>query len=191
MSPTYYPIQEKWRRLRPLFERPDVLELYHRELEAYNRSMRKVFDGPYSGFKPKQFTLELRPADYDKGDWRFGYRRGPNPGFWAFACSDACHWLTAGHMSVIATLEPDRPWQVAQSEKHSTIVDLERELLFDTNFLAFGTPPEKCWELAVEHPTTEFLEPGQFWTHNAHTTDWLTEKAKEDAESLWKDSTKE
>ena len=61
---------------------------------------------------------------------------------------------------VISELEPDRPWQVSTSDRHSTVVDLERQLIFDTNFLALGVTPEACWKDAVEHCTTELLPVG-------------------------------
>ena len=34
-APSYFPIQKQWRRLKPLFEQPYVLELMHSEMECY------------------------------------------------------------------------------------------------------------------------------------------------------------
>lgn len=162
-SPTYYPIQKRWRRLRPLFERPSILELMHAEMEAY--AISRAEDNGYE-HRPRPFQLALRPADYDSCDWRWGQgRRGPQPAFWAWVCHSACHWVASHNLAVISELEPDRPWQISTSDTHSTVVDLERELLFDTNFSALQVAPELCWKDAIEHHTAERLGPGILMLH--------------------------
>ncbi|MCP9913066.1 hypothetical protein KBZ07_06555 [Cyanobium sp. BA20m-14] len=35
MSPEYFPIQKRWRQLRPLFEQEITIRLAHLEMEAY------------------------------------------------------------------------------------------------------------------------------------------------------------
>lgn len=163
MSPDFYPIQKRWRRLRPLFESAPVLELMHEEMECYARA--RAEDRGYA-HKPTPFSWALRPADYDSCDWRWNMgRRGPQPGFWAWACHSACHWVASHNLLVISQLEPDRPWQIATSDKHSTVVDLERQLMFDTNFLALGITAEECWKEAVDWHNTELLPVGTFMNH--------------------------
>src|SRR5438067_2410817 len=46
-------------------------------------------------------------------------------------------------------VEPNRPWRILNSEKHSTVWDGE-ETLFELNFLALGVEPEDCFALASE-----------------------------------------
>ncbi len=163
MSPSYYPIQKRWRRLRPLFEHPQVLELMHQEMECYAESRAEDYGYEH---KPTPFTPELRPADYDSCYWRWDKgRRGPQPGYWAWACAGACHWVASPYLLVISLLEPDRPWQIASSDKHSTVVDLERQLIFDPNYLAMDIAPEACWKAAVEWHNTELLPVGVFMDH--------------------------
>ena len=61
---------------------------------------------------------------------------------------------------------PDRPWQIATSDKHSTVVDLERELLFDPTFQALGLTPEECWKEALSWHNTELLPIGNLMIHD-------------------------
>ena len=158
MSPTYFPIQKNWRRLKPIFERPDILQICHADMESY--AAQRAEDNDYE-FRPRPFSLDCRPEDYDSCDWRFNRGKpGPEPGFFAWACHSACHWVATTNLLVISELEPDRPWQIATSDKHSTVVDLERKLIFDTNWAAMRIAPDVCWREAVEHHTSELLPVG-------------------------------
>lgn len=157
-SPIYYPIQKRWRRLRPLFERPDILRVSHEDMESY--SAQRAEDNGYP-FRPRPFTLDARPADHDSCDWRFNRGKpGPAPAFHDWACHAACHWVVTTNLIVITELDPGRPWQIATSDLHSTVVDLERQLIFDTNWLALGIAADVCWREAVEHHTSELLPVG-------------------------------
>ncbi|MCP9784143.1 hypothetical protein KBY83_12615 [Cyanobium sp. WKJ7-Wakatipu] len=162
LQPSFYPIQKRWRRLRPLFEQRYILELMHEEMECYAEA--RAEDHGYE-YRPRPFSLELRPADYDNMDWRWSGRRGPQPGYWAWAAAGACHWLASHNLFVIRDLEPDRPWQIATSDKHSTVVDLERKLLFDPNFMAMGIFPEECWKESVGWHNSEILPMGVYIDH--------------------------
>jgi hypothetical protein len=165
MSPSYYPIQQRWRRLRPLFEQPLVMELMHEQMEIYAQIRADDNDNDHE-YRPTRLTPWLRPADYDSLDWRWSMgRRGPQPGYWAWCCAGACHWLVSTNLFVISELEPDRPWQIATSDKHSTVVDLERELLFDPNYSAMDVAPGACWKVAVEWHNTQILPVGSYIDH--------------------------
>ncbi len=161
--PTYYPIQQRWRRLRPLFERPFVLELMHSEMECYAEVNAEDFGQKH---RPRPFSAELRPADYDGLDWRWEGRRGPQPGYWAWACAGACHWVASHNLIVIMDHEPRRPWQIASSNKHTTVVDMGRQLIFDPGYQAMGIAADECWRDAVEGPGSELLPPGSYRTHH-------------------------
>ena len=163
MTAAYFPIQKRWRSLRPLFERPDVIHLMHEEMECYSQSSAE--DNGYQ-YRPRPFDLNLRPEDWDSCDWRFNRGRpGPRPAFWSWACHSACHWVTSHNLMVISQLEPDRPWQISTSDKHSTVVDLDRELMFDTNWAAMSIAPDVCWREAVDHHTAELLPLGIYMNH--------------------------
>ena len=164
VSPSYYPIQRKWRQLRPLFESAPVMELMHSEMECY--ASARAEDYGYA-HKPTPFHSGLRPADYDSCDWRWNSgRRGPQPGYWAWTCPGACHWLASPLLLVISMLEPDRPWQIATSDKHSSVVDLERQLLFETNFQALDITPQECWKKAVDWHNTQLIPLGEMTIHH-------------------------
>lgn len=167
MSPTYFPIQKQWRRLKPLFERLDVLNLMHEEMECYAKARAEDYGYEH---KPQPFTPWLRPEDYDSADWRWCGNRakpGRKPSYWSWACVGACHWVASHNLMVVSLLEPDRPWQISTSDEHSTVVDMERELLFDPTFMALGLTPEECWQEAVEHHTAELLPVGIYMNHAA------------------------
>jgi len=163
VTSTYYPIQKRWRKLRPLFEQLDIIELMHHEMECYASS--RADDYGYK-HRPKPFSLDVRPADYDSCDWRWSSgRRGPQPGYWAWACHSACHWVASANLVVISQLEPDRPWRIATSSSHTTVVDMERRLMFDTNYLALGVSAEECWAAAVEADDSDLFPIGETMKH--------------------------
>lgn len=165
MSATYYPIQRRWRRLRQLYECDVVLEVMYEQMEVFAKVQAEIGGQAY---RPRPFTRNLRPADYERCDWwrrSFG-RRGPHPSYWAWCCLSACHWLATPNLFVISMLEPARPWQIATSDKHSTVVDLERKLIFDTNWQALQVSPEDCWQKAVVSHSSRLLPVGQYMQHN-------------------------
>ena len=162
MNFTYYPLQKQWRKLRPVFEQPSIIRLAHQEMEAYSLGRAEDYGYP---FKPRPFSLDLRPFDYNSCDWFLG-RRGPLPGYFQWTCHSACHWTAAINHEVIRQLEPNRPWQMVTSQKHTTIADLERGLLFDTNFSALGIAPDEAWSLAAEQEDSEVFPVGVTFQHN-------------------------
>ena len=92
-------------------------------------------------------------------------RRGPHPHFWKWACHGACHWLVNHNLIVISQLEPDRNWQISSSDIHSTVVDIDRQLLFDPSWIAMSIDAEECWDNAVDHDSAELLPPGELRLH--------------------------
>ena len=61
---------------------------------------------------------------------------------------------------------------VCHSDRHSTVVDLERGLLFDTNFQALGVTPEQCWADAIDGPNAEVLPLGRCIFHTRDQELW-------------------
>ena len=164
-TPSYFPIQKHWRRLKPLFEQQYVLELMHSEMECYAQA--RAEDHGYE-YRSIPFSLDLRPERWDSLDWRWNHgKRGRKPGFHRWCCAGACHWIASHNLMVISDLEPDRPWQIAHSDKHSSVVDLERKLLFDPNFQAFNLKAEEAWKEAVDWHNSEILPLGIHMDHAA------------------------
>ena len=94
--PRYFDIQKNWRRLKPLFERQDVLTLMHAEMECYVASRAEDYGFEH---KPKPFNPDLRPVDYDACDWRFDRTKpGPWPAYWDWACHRACHYVASHNL---------------------------------------------------------------------------------------------
>jgi hypothetical protein len=58
-------------------------------------------------------------------------------------------------------VEPERPWRVITSDKHSTVWD-GRETLFEFNFQAFGISADECFAFATEaEANPRELRPGK------------------------------
>jgi len=154
----FYDIQANWRRLRHLFySKYNLYELYS-EMEAFAKSRSEEHGYEY---KPKEFTLDLRPVFYDSCDWRWmTNKRGRKPAFWDFACHSACHWVNAWAMACICSeMYTEGRWRIVKSDKHTTIWDGDKTL-FDINFLALGISPEETWELAACQPESEVWTEG-------------------------------
>ena len=165
MTIDFYPIQQRWRRLKPIFEQPDVIELMHEQLECYAKTRAENYGYEH---KPTPFSLDLRPERWDSLDWRWDRGKpGRKPAFHRWVCMGACHWVASHNLMVISELEPDRPWQIATSDKHSSVVDLERKLLFDPNLQALDVTPEEAWKRAVEWHNSEILPVGIYMKHAA------------------------
>jgi len=157
MSPTYYPIQKRWRRLGPIFRSPMVAAIWHPDLELY--AQQRAEDYGYQ-HRPRPYTPELLPQDYDSCDWRWSCgRRGPSPAHWAWVTHSACHWLVGLNLFVAQRAEPGRAWRIVTSDKHSTVWDGE-QTLFDNNFLSLGVPAAEAWELAADQPDSQELPVG-------------------------------
>jgi hypothetical protein len=54
-------------------------------------------------------------------------------------------------------VEPEQPWRIITSEKHSTVWD-GGDTLFEFNFQAFGIDPNECFETSFEKE----LKPGKY-----------------------------
>jgi hypothetical protein len=157
----FYDIQANWRRLRDLFySKYNLYDLYIR-MESFEKLRKEEYGYEY---KPREFTLDLRPVFYDYYSWRSRRnKRGRMPAFWDFACQSACHWVNAWAMECICSeMYTEFRWRLVTSDKHTTIWDGDKTL-FDINFLALGISPEEAWELAACQPDsevwTEFLAP--------------------------------
>lgn len=159
----YYPIQQKWRRLGPLYRSIDAALIWYVEMESFLRNKAEQHGFPY---RPKQYTDALAPAAYDGCDWRICRSRpGPAPAFWEYVCHSACHWTCSLHLWVASEVAPDRPWRIVTSQKHSTVWD-GHKTLWDGNFLALGVPAAKAWELAAKQPNSCELEVGELMLHD-------------------------
>ena len=174
MTFKYYDIQKNWRKLKPLYEQDSVLFLSYCEMEAHAEARLTDFnkeneaDGiahRYS-YEPKTFTKDLRPWDYESCDWMCYYDKpGRKPGYFQWVRHSACHWIVNANYLVITELEPNHPWQIVESDFHSTCVDVSRGLMFDTNFLALGISAEECYQKTCKHKSSKFYDLGEFYTH--------------------------
>jgi len=154
----YYPIQKRWRKVGPIYRSEMAAAIWYPDMEAYGR--QRASDYGYE-WRSKPYTPELFPEDWDSCDWRWSHgRRGPQPAFWRWCTHGACHWLVGLSLFVAMRAEPDRPWRIVTSDKHSTVWDGD-QTLWDGNFLALGVPVTDAWDLAGQQPESEQLPPGQ------------------------------
>lgn len=161
----YYDIQKNWRKLRKIYLSPETLLSSWYEMECFQEGKAEDFNFE---FKPKPFSLDHRPADYDSCDWRYAEpgcgKRGRKPAYWDFVCYRACHWVNNVGLGVAQIAMPDRPWRLITSNKHTTCWDGDHTL-FDINFLALGVTAKEAWELAAEQDDSEHLLPGELLEH--------------------------
>ena len=167
LKPKYFPIQQRWRKLKPLYEQPLTLKMSWVEMESFRQT---DFEENGISYNLTPFDPSSRPYQYDTCGWRWADpgcgRPGRKPAFWDWACYRACHWVANANLRVISQLEPEHNWRIATSIEHTTLVDLDRKLMFDTNFLAMGISEKECWKSAVKHPTSCIFDPGTYMLHD-------------------------
>ena len=132
----YFPVREKWRKIRPHLANPDLQRILARDMAKFSC----------------RFRPGMKPFEVDSCDWRFfdgegNLRRGRAPAFWDYAVHSGCHWVVNFNRKLAELVEPKRPWRIVGTQKHSTVWD-GSETLFDINFLALGVDPDEAWELA-------------------------------------------
>lgn len=161
-SLSYFPIQKRWRRVGPIYRSDEAREVWLWEMVAFDeaRCEERGLD-----FKlPNEEEIDF-PRYFDSCDWRFCRDKpGPTPEFWNYACHSACHWTANLSLFVAQKAEPKRPWRLVSSNAHTTCWD-GSEMLWDTNFMALGVPPNEAWELANDQPDSKHLEVGKFMWH--------------------------
>ncbi len=158
----YFPIQKRWRRLRPIYEHDAVTATWYDDLCAYLCQKAEEY-----GFKPSypKLTSELKPKDFDSVDWRSNRtKRGRRPAYWDYVVHSACHWVVSMHLHVAKIAYPKIPWRIVTSDKHSTVWDGD-ETLWDGNFMALGISADNAWELAAKQPDSEIWAPGKMMLH--------------------------
>lgn len=156
---TYFPIQQRWRKLKPIFA--SSAHIWRPNMEDFRQQKADTH-----GFKYTPDSRDTLPRDHDSCDWRWCRegQRGRHPAFWDYVCHSACHWVADMCLYVAQIADPKTPWRVVSSQKHSTVWngDMERPVLFDTNFLALGVSAPDALRLASRGGRA--LKPAQ-WLH--------------------------
>lgn len=166
----FYPLQKRWRKVGPIYRSRMAAAIWHPNMEAYaaHRAAEYGYDNRLTPWTP-----ELTPSHYDSCSWRWDCeRRGPQPGYWAFTCAAACHWLVDLHLWVAQRAEPSRSWHVVTSDLHSTVWDGE-ETIWDANFMAMGVSATDAIDMANGEPESRILPAGEmlFSTQPTDPTD--------------------
>lgn len=123
-----------------------------------NRVLVRDFNRFTSGRWGKPFLAGMFPEEFESCDWRL-YRPTPHPRYWRYVKHAACHWIVNFALRLATLTEPNRPWRIVSSIKHSTVWD-GRHCLFDINFPPFDVPAAECWQLAATNGHR--YAPGQF-----------------------------
>jgi hypothetical protein len=144
----YYDLQKHWtKKIQPHLADKELNDILVNDLNKLNSSRWR-----------KPFVHGMYPCEYGSSEWRCE-RRGRPPRYWKYTQSGSCHWLVNFNLKLATLVEPQTPWRIVMSDKHSTVWDGERTL-FEFNFLAFGIPAQECFDLAFEDG--EVLPPGKF-----------------------------
>jgi hypothetical protein len=145
----YYDLKKNWtKKIEPHLANKQLNSILVRDFNKFTFGQwRKPFvDGQY-------------PWEFESCDWSCEHK-GPAPRYWKYTKHAACHWLVNFNLKLAMLVEPKRNWRiVTSSHKHSTVWD-GAETLFEFNFLAFGIPAQKCFDLAFEDGSV--LRPGKY-----------------------------
>jgi hypothetical protein len=141
----YYDLKKNWRKVKSHLDNKELNDILIRDFNKFT----------YGRWR-KPFTAGHFPTEFESCDWQLRHR-GKRPAFWKYTKHAASHWLVNFTWRLAMLVEPDRPWRIITSERHSTVWD-GAETLFDFNFQALGITPAECFERAFE---TE-LKPGEY-----------------------------
>jgi hypothetical protein len=142
---TYYDLKKNWRRVKP-----------HLTDKKLNDILVRDFNKFTFGRWGQTFAYGNLPCEFESCDWNIDHR-GKHPAFWQYVKHAACHWLVNFNLRLAMLVEPEKPWRIITSEKHSTVWD-GGDTLFEFNFQAFGIDPNKCFETSFEKE----LKPGKY-----------------------------
>lgn len=163
----FYPVQKRWRKVGAIYRSDQARAIWHPELEAFAYS-RAEEDG--YAYKPTPWREGLTPSHWDSTDWRWCRgRRGPQPAFWDYVVHAGCHWSCSLNLWVAMRAEPNRPWRIVTSSKHSVVWD-GAETLWDLQYQALGVSATDAWDAALGQPDTQELPVGELMLH--HGADW-------------------
>lgn len=146
----YYDLKKHWTKdIEPHLDNRELNDILIHDVHRYTYGLWR-----------KPFTQKNYPWEYGCSDWRDGHR-GTTPRYWKYVLHGACHWLVNFNLKLAQLTEPERPWRIIGSEKHSTVFD-GSDTILDFNFLAFEIDPKECFELAYdwEYPIGEPKEIG-------------------------------
>lgn len=143
MTMRYYPIQERWQKIKRYLDDPVLKRVLRRDFNRYSL-----------GYWDKPFTKDMLPEDIENFDWRLDYRR-PHPPFWRYVKYGACHWIVNFLLRLAKKVEPTTPWRIVTSDYHSTVWDGD-ETLFEFNLLALGVSAGEAWAAAKSEGTKTF-----------------------------------
>ena len=166
MAMRYYDLQKHWsKKIEPHLANKKLNDILVRDLNK--RSM---------GQWGKPFVHGQYPWEYGGRESLDGHR-GPAPRYWKYTQYAACHWLVNFNSKLATLVEPQTPWMIITSDKHSTVWD-GLETLFEFNFLAYGVPAQECFDLASQGGTV--LPPGKFRRtgYPLHFTELIKEEEK-------------
>jgi hypothetical protein len=137
----YYDLKKNWRKVRR-----------HLADEELNEVLVRDFNKFTYGRWRKKFTLGYFPSEFETaiGPLIIGV-------FWKYTASYACHWLVNFSLRLATLVEPERPWRIVTSSKHSTIWD-GANTIFEFNFQAFGIHATECFNAAIGKE----LRPGRY-----------------------------
>ena len=141
----YSDLKKNWRKVRR-----------HLVDEELNDVLVRDFNKFTYGRWRKKFTPGCFPSEFETSDWSLDHR-GRRPAFWKYTASHACHWLVNFSLRLAMLVEPERPWRIVTSSKHSTIWD-GANTIFEFNFQAFGIDATECFNAAIGKE----LRPGRY-----------------------------
>jgi hypothetical protein len=144
----YYDLQKNWtRKIEPHLANEQLNDILVRDLNRFSSSRWG-----------KPFLHGQYPWEYGDSQWMEEHM-GRRPRYWRYTQVGSCHWLVNFNLRLAMLVEPQRPWRIVRSAKHSTVWD-GAETLFEFNLLAYGVPAQECFDVAREDGVV--MRPGKF-----------------------------
>ena len=118
----------------------------HLDDQELNKILVRDFNKFTFGRWRERFRRGQHPRDFESCDWWLDRRR-EEARFWMYTKHSACHWLVNFNLRLANLAQPRRSWRIITSDRYSAVWD-GKSTLFEFNCLAFGLPPNECFDLA-------------------------------------------
>lgn len=152
----YYDIQKNWKKVKPVLTSEHARRIIQFCMfDFYNQH-------PNRGGPSQLFNHGYLPMDSDGCDWRLDVRGRP-PEYFKYVCHGKCHWLVDVNLYCANQVCPEENWSIYTSDKHSTVINESKTLLWDMNFKALKIDPDEAFDLATNEEYNSYdLMQGEY-----------------------------
>lgn len=152
----YYDVQKNWRKVKPILTSEHARRIIGHCISQFYE------DNPRRGNGSIIFKKGYTPSMSESCDWRLSIKGRP-PEYFKYVCHGLCHWLADLNLYCAKMVLPEMDWVILNSRDHSTVINGDRSLIFDMNFLALKISVEECWDLVKDGIEYDSLYLEESW----------------------------